>query len=166
MTVAPSKWLPLPYTPGTLMKLRSSLVIVVGAIAAWAAGPALAQDKTVAQLTNVEGNVMVSQGDGMVAAVSGQRVASGTRVITLAGGKVVIDYDVGCDISLKENQRFTVRTGECAALLGEVTTIVPGSTALMAAGLSVPQFLAGALIGAGLVYATYDRHCAEQASPN
>ncbi|MCC6869673.1 MAG: hypothetical protein IT522_12705 [Burkholderiales bacterium] len=152
------------------MRLRHLIVITLGAVAVSAPGIALAQSQqqqnTVAHLRNLEGNVMVSQGDGMVAAANGLRVAPGTRVITLAGGSVVIDYDVGCDLSLKENQRFTVRTGECGALLAGVTTIVPGSTAITAAGFSIPAFLGGAAIGGGLVYAIRDRNCGEQASPN
>ena len=108
------------------MNLRRVFVSLLGAAAAVAAGGALAQQGTVARLTNLEGSVMVSQGDGMAAAVKDQRVAPGTRVITLAGGKVVVNYDVGCDVSLKENQRFTVRMGECAALVADVVTLVPG----------------------------------------
>ena len=148
------------------MRLRNLFVAAVGAVAMIGTANVLAQQNTVASLTNLEGSVMVSQGDGMVAAVKGQRVAVGTRVLTLAGGSVVIDYDIGCDITLKENQRFTVRTGECGALLADVVTLVPGSTAIMAAGLSVPQILVGALLGAGITYASYDRNCSSPASPN
>lgn len=148
------------------MNLRRVFVSLLGAAAAVAAGGALAQQGTVARLTNLEGSVMVSQGDGMVAAVKDQRVAPGTRVITLAGGKVVIDYDVGCDVSLKENQRFTVRMGECAALVADVVTLVPGSTVVAATGVTVPEIVTGVLVGGGLIYAIHDANRGSTASGN
>ena len=57
------------------MNIRTFLGIL-GLAAALGAGNAFAQQGTVARLSNLEGNVMVSQGDGMVAAVRGQRVVS------------------------------------------------------------------------------------------
>ena len=119
-----------------------------------------------ARLSNLEGNVMVSQGDGMVAAVRGQRVAPGTRVVTMAGGKAVVNYDVGCDISLKENQRFTVRMGECALLLGEVVTLVPGSATVAVASVGVIEVVGGIAIGGGLIYGGYETFRGSSASPN
>ncbi len=148
------------------MSVRKLFVGLLGVAAAVGAGSALAQQGTVARLTNLEGGVMVSQGDGMAAAVKDQRVAPGTRVITLAGGKVVVNYDVGCDVSLKENQRFTVRTGECAALVADVVTLVPGSTAVAATGVTVPEIVTGVLVGGGLIYAIHDANRGSTASGN
>ena len=106
------------------------ILVLLGLAAAVGAGSSAAQQAgTVARLNNLEGNVLVSQGDAMVAATNGQRVPAGTRVLTMTGGKVGIVYDTGCDISLKENQRFTVRTGECPVLLTEVVTLGPAPVA-------------------------------------
>ena len=149
-----------------MTSLRNLILGLTGAAALIGAGSALAQQGTVARLKNLEGSVMVSQGDGMVAAVKDQRVAPGTRVITLAGGKVVIDYDVGCDVSLKENQRFTVRAGECAALLADVVTLVPGSTSFAVVGLTAPEIVTGAVMGGGLIYAIHEGNRGSSASPN
>ena len=147
------------------MRFRRFLTFL-GLAAALGAGNAVAQEGTVARLSNLEGNVMVSQGDGMAAAVKDQRVAPGTRVVTMAGGKVVVNYDVGCDISLKENQRFTVRMGECAVLLGEVTTLVPGTVVAGTAGLSVPQIIGGGLVVGSIVYLIHDTNRGPSASNN
>ena len=99
--------------------------------AALVAGSAFAQQQgTMAKLADVEGNVLVSQGDAMVAGANGQRVAAGARVVTTAGAKVTIDYDVGCDVRLKENERFTVRLGECPILLTEVVPLGPAAGAI------------------------------------
>lgn len=148
------------------MKPRNLFLSLLAAAAAVGAGGALAQQGTVARLKNLEGSVMVSQGDGMAAAVKDQRVAPGTRVITLAGGKVVVNYDVGCDVSLKENQRFTVRMGECAALVADVVTLVPGSTVVAATGVTVPEIVTGVLVGGGLIYAIHDANRGSTASGN
>jgi len=146
------------------MNIRTFLGFL-GLAAALGAGNAFAQQGTVARLSNLEGNVMVSQGDGMVAAVKDQRVAAGTRVVTMAGGKVVVNYDVGCDVSLKENQRFTVRTGECALLLGEVVTLVPGSASAVAS-VGVVEVVGGIGIGGGLIYGGYETFRGSSASRN
>jgi len=146
------------------MNIRTFLGFL-GLAAALGAGNAVAQQGTVARLSNLEGNVMVSQGDGMVAAVRDQRVAPGTRVVTMAGGKVVVNYDVGCDVSLKENQRFTVRMGECALLLGEVVTLVPGSAGAVAS-VGVVEVVGGIGIGGGLIYGGYETFRGSSASPN
>ena len=147
------------------MNIRTFLGLL-GFAAALGAGNAVAQQGTVARLSNLEGNVMVSQGDGMIAAVRNQRVAPGTRVVTMAGGKVVVNYDVGCDISLKENQRFTVRMGECALLLGEVVTLVPGSATVAVASVGVIEVVGGIAIGGGLIYGGYETFRGSSASPN
>ena len=93
------------------------------------AGMAFAQAP--AGLTNVEGNVLVSQGDAMVAASSGQRVAVGQRIVTTAGARATVRYDSGCEVRLGENQAFTVRpAGDCGALVAAVETLGPAAGAI------------------------------------
>jgi hypothetical protein len=82
--------------------------------------------RPIARVTGLQGNVLVSQADGMAAVVNGQQLAPGARLITTAGAKVAITYDAGCLVSMGENQRYTVReAAECAAAkappLGAVT---------------------------------------------
>jgi hypothetical protein len=144
-------------------------------------GNAVAQQSqnTVAKLGDLQGNVLVSQGDAMVTGIKDQRLPVGTRVVTTAGAKATINYDVGCDIRLNENQRFTVRSGPCAVLLAEVESLGPaagaigggaaaGSTAAASGtvgilGTTTAGFVAaGAVIGVGL-YETFKNH---QISPN
>ena len=72
--------------------------------------------RAIARLSGVQGNVLVSQADGMAAAVNGQQLAPGARVITTAGAKVTITYERGCLVDLGENRRYIVReAAECAA---------------------------------------------------
>ena len=141
------------------------ILVLLGLAAAVGAGSSAAQQAgTVARLNNLEGNVLVSQGDAMVAATNGQRVPAGTRVLTMTGGKVVILYDTGCDISLKENQRFTVRTGECPVLLTEVVTLGPAPVAATA-GVS-SNMVIGVLGAAGFGVAAYEFFRDKSVSPN
>ena len=73
---------------------RIGFALMVAALA----GTAFAQQPSPAGLTNVEGNVLVSQGTAMVAAAPGQRVAVGQRVVTTAGARATVRYDTGCEV--------------------------------------------------------------------
>jgi hypothetical protein len=160
-----------------MIRIRS----IVGAAALLAAvlatGPSLGQQpqNVVATLKDLEGNVLVSQGDAMVTGTLDQRLPAGTRVVTTAGAKVTISYDVGCDVRLKENERFTVNVGPCAALLAAVEPLGPaagaiGGGAVAAAGatgtgLILP--LAGvAALGAGAYALLRNNPTAVVVSPN
>ena len=112
------------------MIYRAHLVAGIVALALAAGAATAQQQNTIAKLQDVQGNVLVSQGDAMVAASPDQRVSAGTRVVTTAGAKVTINYDAGCDIKLNENQRFTVSVGPCAALLAQVENLGPAAGAI------------------------------------
>jgi hypothetical protein len=109
-----------------------STVIGVAVAAVLVAAGAFAQQagNTVAKLKDLEGNVLVSQGDAMVAGANDQRLAVGQRVTTTTGATVTIRYDVGCDIRLKENERFTVAVAPCAVLLGQLESLGPAAGAI------------------------------------
>jgi hypothetical protein len=152
-----------------------SAALVVGALLA---GPAHAQQAqaTVAKLKDVQGNVLVSQGDAMVAGAADQRLSLGTRVVTTAGGKATISYDVGCDVTLPPNSRFTVRVGECALLAKEVVALGPAEGAIgggagtvaaggAAAGGDVQLFM-GVVGATALGYGAYETFRKTTVSPN
>jgi len=142
--------------------------------AAFIAGPVFAQQQnpTVAKLKDAEGNVLVSRGDALVTASNEQRLAIGTRVVTTAGAKVTVSYDDGCDVRLKENERFTVTMGTCAALLASVEALGPaagaigggvaGATAGGIGGTVTALGIAGAIIGIGI----YEETRKNNVSPN
>jgi hypothetical protein len=145
-------------------------------VAALGAGPALAQQQgAVAKLSDIEGNVLVSQGDAMVAGTNGQRVPVGARIVSTAGAKVTINYDIGCDVRLTENQRFTVALGACAALLAAVEPVGPAAGAIgggtAGAGGTVTALSAtgtvftAAAVGA-LGYGVYQVFKSDSVSPN
>lgn len=121
-------------------------------------GPALAQQPRdgIAQLKSVKGNVLLSRQAGLAAGGESTRVMEHTRVITTTNSEVVVVYDNGCEVRLKENQRFEVEKDKpCAALIAQVQSILvqPPGIAL-AGGLgaasgfwNVLPAVAGAAIG-------------------
>ena len=111
---------------------------------------------TVAKLKDAEGNVLVSQGDAMAVGANDERLKVGQRVVTTGGAKVTISYDVGCDIRLKENERFTVTMGPCAILLGQVESLGPAAGAIGGgtAGTATAVTAAG-LTGTGTAVAMF-----------
>jgi hypothetical protein len=100
------------------MTLRSASLaaLVAGALMASAADGQQAAPRSIARITGVQGNVLVSQADGMAAATNGQQLPPGARIITTAGAKVTISYERGCLVDLGENRRYIVReAAECVA---------------------------------------------------
>lgn len=152
------------------MKYRAVSTVVAIAFALGSA-TALAQTSgTVARLVGVEGNVLVSQGDAMVAATNNQRVPVGARILTTSGAKVVVNYDVGCDVNLGQNERFTVRVGECGALRSEVVAVGPAPGAIgggtAAAGVTATEVTLGVVAIVALGAGAYETFRNKSVSPN
>lgn len=108
----------------------SSICVVAGTLLL--ATPSIAQNScspsesgtqtTVAELRDVLGNVLVSDPAGMASAASGQRVKNKVRVTTTMKAGVLVAFDCGCNVLLKENQRLDVDLpNSCPALLAAVT---------------------------------------------
>src|SRR6185503_18370106 len=107
---------------GNPMKKPLSVLPLYGALAAMlAVSQPLAQTaEGVARLKNVHGNVLVSKESGLASGDEALRLTKGTRVITTANAEVIVAYDDGCEVRLKENQRFEVETDKpCAALVAQ-----------------------------------------------
>jgi hypothetical protein len=111
-----------------------------------AAGAAAQQQSSVAQLTRVTGNVLVSRPAGLTTGTESQQIMKGSRIITTANSSVVVVFDNGCRVELKENQRLDVDDEKpCAAL------IPLGIAAAPAAGAPIAGYVVPALIGIGIV---------------
>ncbi|MBC8023668.1 MAG: hypothetical protein H7Y14_11145, partial [Burkholderiales bacterium] len=130
--------------------------------AAFATSLAPAQDPAsgIARLKEVKGNVLLSRESGLAAGAESTRLTEHTRVITTANSEVIVVYDNGCEVRLKENQRFEVETGKpCAALMAQAQSILlepAGAMTASAAGgamlfwTALPA-LGGAAIGLGFL---------------
>lgn len=122
--------------------LRASVAatVLVLATSPWDAGAqpqAQAQQKPVARLKSVNGNVLVSRESGLAAGEQAERLVNGARVITTANSEAVIEFDNGCEVRLKENERFDVdSTRACALLVAQ--PLVPGVGPFPMAFLAYP----------------------------
>src|SRR5689334_20144080 len=103
------------------MQLALFLVTVLGPVAV----PAQEGRDGIAQLKGVKGNVLLSRQTGLASGGEATRITDKTRVITTANSEVVVVYDNGCEVRLKENQRFEVEDNKpCAALIAQVQSIL------------------------------------------
>lgn len=117
----------------TILAVTALAGLACAAAGAWAQGR-----EGIAQLKDVHGNVLVSRQTGLASGAEAARLVDGMRVITTANAEVVVVYDNGCEVRLKENQRFQVETGKpCAALVASVQSILVPPAGVMAAGGSV-----------------------------
>ena len=117
--------------------LKSMFIALAAALAA--AQP-FAQEPQggIAKLADVHGNVLVSRDTGLAAGSNAMRLMDGMRVITTSNSGVVVEYDNGCRVELKENQRTVVqRDKPCEALLLAVESVVQPAAAVAASGFGL-----------------------------
>ncbi len=125
-----------------MMRIPAALAAVsIVAAQTFAQEPA----RGVARLKEVEGNVLVSRESGLGAGREGLRLDAGTRVITTNKSRATVAYDNGCEVTLKENERFEVATGRpCAVLAALPQSILatPAGGAVAATSVAGAGFLA------------------------
>lgn len=110
-----------------------------------AASQAFAQEARngVARLKDVHGNVLVSRESGLASGDEALRLTKGTRVITTAHADVIVAYDNGCEVRLKENQRFEVEVDKpCSALVAQAQSILAEPAGAAAASATATGSLA------------------------
>jgi len=118
--------------------LRSGVSVALAAFIFASQTFAQESRQPVAQLRDVSGNTLVSKESGLAAGTEGLRLIPGTRVITTSKSGAVVVYDDGCEVKLKENERFEVEIGKaCATLMAMPQSILAtpaGATAGLAGG--------------------------------
>jgi len=109
-------------------------------------------DGSIARLRSVTGNVLISGESGLASGDDELRLSPGTRVITTANSTVVVEYDDGCRVTLKENQRFEVEKGKaCALLVAQPQSILLTPEGAAATAFSVAAVVIPATFGIGAV---------------
>lgn len=131
---------------GAGMLLAAALVAL--AISPWDAGAqAQAEKRGIARLKIVTGNVLVSGEAGMAAGAQDDRLLDHTRILTTANSEAVIEFDDGCEVRLKENERFDVEKGKaCALMAGEPLGVPQAAVAAPLAGYILPIVAPGLLL--------------------
>ena len=124
----------------------ATLLVSVGA-------GAQAQQEPAAALAELQGTVLVNQGEGMVRAQPGMPLGIDDRVLTLNESGVLVVYEDGCTIRLEENSLLTLMSAdECTqgvAAADEVSEVAAFS-AIGAGGIAST---AGATLIAGGAFA-------------
>jgi hypothetical protein len=128
------------------MKTQALYAILCALLAAPAVHAQQTRDGTIARLVDMNGNVLVSRESGLASGNEALRLLPGTRVITTANSEVVVEYDDGCRVKLKENQRFEVERGKPCALLLAQNIVTTPSAGFLAPAL-VPALFGGASAG-------------------
>lgn len=86
------------------------------------AGQAAAKDVAAAQLTGVNGSVMIQQGGKMVAASNASTLRAGDRIVAMNGGKANVKFADGCVVQLSGSNMVTVGAkSPCASGAGLVS---------------------------------------------
>jgi hypothetical protein len=117
---------------GYAMKTSTTSLCLLLAVAA--ASFAQEPPPAVARLKDVHGNVLVSRESGLASGDEELRLIQGTRVITTANADVVVAYDDGCEVRLKENQRLEVDTSKaCALRIAQASSILAEPAGMAAA---------------------------------
>lgn len=143
------------------MERASSIAVACLALAFASAAPAqdtAPERKPVAKLKTVEGNVLVSGEAGLASGDVAMRLVEGTRVITTASAKAVVEYDDGCEVALEPNKRLEIRLDKpCRERIAQAESILkePAGMALAAgsagAGTAAAAALSGSLLGPGVL---------------
>lgn len=118
-------------------------------------------DEIVGTLQDVEGTVLVKQGDESVPAVEGQAVRASQEVLVTEGAKAMLVFNDGCDISLDSEELYRIPgTSPCKTLWWAA----PAAAGIICAGAHAANnensrniAAAGLLVGGALVGAAHNR---------
>jgi len=121
-------------------------------------------DNTIAKLTDMKGNVLVSGESGLASGRDSMRLTDGVRILTTANSRVVVEYDDGCRVTLEENQRFEVKRDRACAIL--MTMPQPILVAPIAVAGTAMTTIAPLLLGGASIAAIIDSRNHQQVSPS
>jgi len=133
--------------PKTMEARRRLTTALLGVAAALCMGDAAAQ-QAVARLKQVTGNVLVSREAGLATGSEAQALPNGSRIITTANSTAIVVFDNGCEVRLKENERFEVDSQKPCALL--IAQALGAAQPVAALGAPLVGLLFPAGVGVGI----------------
>lgn len=137
-----------------MKKIAIALIATFAALSVWAQQP-----KVVGKLINVTGLVTVSSGNQVSNVVEGAPLVVDDRVITTSTGGVTLDFDNGCDVTLKENESIKVSDDkDCAALWAAVTPVGGPAAVVTATSSTIPALVIGAGGAAAIIISNRDKN--------
>ena len=137
-----------------MKKIAIALIATFAALSVWAQQP-----KVVGKLINVTGLVTVSSGNQVSNVVEGAPLVVDDRIITTSTGGVTLDFDNGCDVTLKENESIKVSDDkDCAALWAAVTPVGGPAAVVTATSSTIPALVIGAGGAAAIIISNRDKN--------
>jgi hypothetical protein len=128
---------------GFIMKrVAVALLAAVSALSVWSQQPKQ-EPKIVGKSVNVTGLVSVVNGLQMTTVAENMPLIVDTQILTSSTGGVTLEFDNGCDVTLKENESIKVSDArECTVLWALVKPVGSplGVVAAGAGGTMVPAF--------------------------
>ncbi len=121
-----------------------SLKLALATAALAAAGTALAED-TETVLSQVDGSVLVNQGEAYEAAQEGMALSAGDQLLLMEGASAQVSFAAGCVKDPGANEILRVPENDTACLDGAATFHQMGS----GSGVGMGELIAGGLIFAG-----------------
>lgn len=122
-----------------------------------------------AMLSEVEGSVLVNQGEQFVGAEDGVSLVSGDRVMAMEGASALLRYEDGCDVRIEPATVVTLSEGSpCAGWLLAVESVAPGggavgaTTAAAGSGISPWVYVPAAAVA---LYAINEEFFDDPSSP-
>lgn len=139
---------------------RTMLTLAIAALAS----PALVaqtEEEIIGTLQDVEGTVLIKQGEESVPAVEGQAVRKSQEVLVTEGAKAMLVFNDGCDISLDAEELYKVPgNSPCATLWWAA----PAAAGVICAGAHASNSnnsrniaVAGLLVGGALAGVGHNR---------
>jgi len=147
-----------------MKKIAIALIATFAALSVWAQPsiqtPAPAQaPQSVGMAVNVTGLVTQSFRNQLSNVVEKMPLYVDARIMTSSTGGVTLDFDNGCDVTLKENESIKVSDDkDCAALWAAVTPVGGPAAVVTATSSTIPALVIGAGGAAAIIISNRDKN--------
>ena len=137
-----------------MKRIAIALIATFAALSVWAQQP-----KVVGKLINVTGLVTQSFRNQLSNVVEKMPLYVDARIMTSSTGGVTLDFDNGCDVTLKENESIKVSDDkDCAALWAAVTPVGGPAAVVTATSSTIPALVIGAGGAAAIIISNRDKN--------
>ena len=137
-----------------MKRIAIALIATFAALSVWAQQP-----KVVGKLINVTVLVTISSGNQASNVVEGAPLVVDDRIITTSTGGVTLDFDNGCDVTLKANESIKVSDDkDCAALWAAVTPVGGPAAVVTATSSTIPALVIGAGGAAAIIISNNNKN--------
>ena len=147
-----------------MKRIAIALIATFAALSVWAQPslqtPAPVQaPQSVGMAVNITGLVTQSFRNQISNVVEKTPLYVDARIMTSSTGGVTLDFDNGCDVTLKENESIKVSDDkDCAALWAAVTPVGGPAAVVTATSSTIPALVIGAGGAAAIIISNRDKN--------